>query len=254
MLFRYAVKRKYCAENPAAPIERVEFDQSVPEVLDVADVRELLKTAAKHRPEMVPHLAIGFFAGLRKAELEGLRWEQIDLAEGIITVTPATAKKRRMRHVKISDNLMAWLLPHRQDNGPVFYSRRYFREIRDNGRFYAGRCPACGHTALPPAHAVCHACIKKGALREYEFVDFGAELEGTVLSWCRLVRGSTKHIGRGEVYPCVVRVDGSDIAMWQYVLPEEGVEIRVGARIRSVLLPQEQRTGEVSDFAFRLIG
>ena len=124
--------------------------------------------------------------------------------------------------------------------------------LRDNGRFYAARCPSCGHTILPPSHSVCHLCIKKGALHEYEFVDFGPELEGTVLSWCRLVRGSTKHVGRGEVYPCVVRVDGSAIGMWQYVLPREGSEIRVGARVRSTLLPQEQRTGEVSDFAFRL--
>jgi hypothetical protein len=74
-----------------------------------------------------------------------------------------------------------------------------------------------------------------------------------VLSWCRLVRGSTKHVGRGEVYPCVVRADGSEIGMWQYVLPREGSAISVGARVRSVLLPQGQRTGEASDFAFQLI-
>jgi uncharacterized OB-fold protein len=133
------------------------------------------------------------------------------------------------------------------------HASRFFRELRDNGRFYAGRCPRCGHTALPPAHAVCHRCIKQGRLEEYVFVDFGAEIEGTVLSWCRLVRGSTKHVGRGEVYPCVVRVDGSDIGMWQYVLPREGSSIAVGARVNSVLLPQEERTGEASDFAFRLI-
>lgn len=132
------------------------------------------------------------------------------------------------------------------------HASRFFREVRDQGRFFAGLCPQCGHTAFPPQHAVCHVCIKKGEFAEYEYVDFGTELHGTVLSWCRLVRGTTKHIGKGEVYPCVVKVDGSEIAMWQYVLPAQGVEIKVGARVKSVLLPQEERTGESSDFAFVL--
>lgn len=133
------------------------------------------------------------------------------------------------------------------------HASRFFREVRDNGMFYAGRCPRCGHTAFPPQHATCHACIKEGVCSEYEYLELGPEVEGTVLSWCRLVRGSSKHIGKGELYPCVVKVDGSDIAMWNYVLPAGDVEMRVGARVRSVLLPQERRTGEISDFAFVLI-
>jgi len=130
-LFNYALKRKYIPENPAVAIEVVEFDQAVPEVMDVPDVRKIMNAAAKHHPEMVPHLAIGFFAGLRKAELEGLRWEQIDLKERIVTVSPATAKKRRMRHVEISDNLLSWLAPYWRPEGPVYYSRRHFRQVRE---------------------------------------------------------------------------------------------------------------------------
>ena len=133
------------------------------------------------------------------------------------------------------------------------HASRFFREIRDNGMFYAGKCPTCGHTAFPPQHAVCHVCIKKGACVQYEYVELGPQVEGTVLSWCRLVRGSSKHVGKGEVYPCVIKVDGSDTAVWQYVLPKKGVEIKVGSRVRSVLLPAEERTGEATDFAFVLI-
>jgi uncharacterized OB-fold protein len=130
---------------------------------------------------------------------------------------------------------------------------RFFREIRDNGIFYAGKCPVCGHRAFPPQHAACHVCIKKGILSEYKYIELGPKVEGTVLSWCRLVRGGSKHVGKGEVYPCVVKVDGSDIALIQFVLPREGAQIRVGARVESVLVPQENRTGEVTDFAFVLI-
>ena len=130
---------------------------------------------------------------------------------------------------------------------------RFFREIRDNGIFFMGKCPVCGHSAFPPQHAVCHPCIKKGVLSPYEYVELGPKVGGTVLSWCRLVRGGSKHFGKGAVYPCVVRVDGSDIALIQFVMPKEGAQIRVGARVESVLIPQEKRTGEVTDFAFVLV-
>jgi len=130
-LFNYATKRKYIAENPALAIEAVEFDQAIPLVMDVTDVCKIIRTAEKDCPNLIPHLAIGYFGGLRKAELEGLQWEQIDLSERIITVTPATAKKRRMRHVEIAENLHEWLAPYWRSSGPVHYQRRDFRRVRE---------------------------------------------------------------------------------------------------------------------------
>lgn len=133
------------------------------------------------------------------------------------------------------------------------HASRFFRELRDNGVFMAGRCPVCGHTLFPPMRPVCRVCIKKGEFVEYEMIEMGTEVRGAVLSWSRLVRGTSKHVGRGELYPSIIRVDGADNAEWQYVLPSEGREIKVGARVKSVLLPPDQRTGEINDFAFVLI-
>jgi len=87
---------------------------------------------------------------------------------------------------------------------------------------------------------------------EYEPLLLGSEVEGTVLAWSKLVRGTTKHIGQGALYPAIVKVDGADNGHWQFVLPEEGKEVEVGTRVRSVKLDKEERTGEVSDYAFRL--
>jgi uncharacterized OB-fold protein len=133
------------------------------------------------------------------------------------------------------------------------HASRFFRELRDNGVFVAGKCPACGHVMFPPMRPVCLRCIKKGELVEYEMFELGPEVKGTVLSWSKLVRGTSKHVGRGELYPSIIRVDGADNAEWQYVLPTEGKEISVGARVVSIVLPKEDRTGEVNDFAFKLI-
>ena len=133
------------------------------------------------------------------------------------------------------------------------HASRFFRELRDNGVFFAGRCPECGHVMFPPMRPVCRECIRTGAYVEYEMFPMGEELIGTVQSWSKLVRGTSKHVGRGEVYPSIVKVDGADNAEWQYVLPAEGKEIKVGAKVKTVLLPPGERTGEVNDFAFRLI-
>jgi uncharacterized OB-fold protein len=133
------------------------------------------------------------------------------------------------------------------------HASRFFRELRDNGIFYAGKCPVCGHVMFPPMRPICRRCIVKGKYVEYELFPLGPEVIGTVLSWSKLVRGTSKHVGKGELYPSIIKVDAADNAEWQYVLPEEGKEIKVGAKVRSVLLPPEDRTGEVNDFAFRLI-
>ena len=131
-LFSWAVKRGYCKANPAAVIERGEQDQSKPGIHTAAQVKAILKAAEKKHPEMIPYLAIGYFAGLRpENELTGLDWSNIDLKERLIYVDPATAKKRRERYVKISDNLYSWLSKYPQISGKVFFSRRYFRAIRD---------------------------------------------------------------------------------------------------------------------------
>jgi integrase len=68
---------------------------------------------------MVPALAIGFFAGLRTAELKGLDWKSVDLVQNRITVIPEVAKKRRARHVEIEGNLLQWLTPYRKQSGLI---------------------------------------------------------------------------------------------------------------------------------------
>lgn len=133
------------------------------------------------------------------------------------------------------------------------HASRFFRELRDNGTFYAGKCPVCGHVLFPPIRPVCLRCIKKGRLVEYVPLALGKEVHGTVLAWSKLVRGTTKHIGQGALYPAIVKVDGADNGHWQFVLPEEGKEVKVGTRVRSVTLESEKRTGEVSDYAFKLM-
>lgn len=133
------------------------------------------------------------------------------------------------------------------------HASAFFRALRDRGVFLAGACPECGHVLFPPIRPVCRQCIRKGERVEYRMKDLGPEVRGTVAAVSQLVRGTSKDLGRGVQFPCLVRVDGADNAHWQFVRPDPGREVRVGNRVRSVLKEPEDRTGEVGDYWFVLI-
>src|SRR5262249_57890698 len=93
----------------------------------------LLENAA---PELVPFIAIGAFAGLRRAELERLDWQEVDLGSGLIEVTASKAKSARRRFVKIQPNLGRWLQPHAQLSGKV--TPPAYRVLLESARKAAG--------------------------------------------------------------------------------------------------------------------
>ena len=108
-LFNFALSRRYCASNPASAIPRPMLDESPPGILTPEQAVSLLAKAVDISPLIVPAVAIGLFAGLRRSEICTLEWSEIDLAGRHIEVTGAKAKTRQRRLVTISDNLVAWL-------------------------------------------------------------------------------------------------------------------------------------------------
>lgn len=134
MLFNFARKRKWISDNPAEDIEVPLLDETIPAILTVQECQRLLGAAQTHYREMVPYLAIALFAGLRPAEAEKLDWANISFENKTIKVSPETAKKRRMRYVDMSANLMEWLLPYRRPSGVIFYSRREFEAVRKKAK------------------------------------------------------------------------------------------------------------------------
>ena len=79
-------------------------------------MRRLLAVA---KPEIVPFLAIGAFAGLRTAEITRLDWSKVNLSKRFIEVTAQSAKTASRRIVPLADNLAAWLAPYAKADGPV---------------------------------------------------------------------------------------------------------------------------------------
>jgi integrase len=118
-LLNYAVGKGYRPNNPAAGIERPILDDRPVGILTVEQAKALLRVAKTSDPRMVPELSIGLFAGLRRSEFFALDWSEVDLEQRTIEVKAIKAKTRQRRLVHIADNLLDWLTPHRQRQGPI---------------------------------------------------------------------------------------------------------------------------------------
>ncbi len=75
-----------------------------------------------------PVVLLALNTGLRRGELLGLSWEQVDLTHKLVTVTASVAKSGKTRHVPLNaealDVLMRWHKQNRKANGLVFPGRR----------------------------------------------------------------------------------------------------------------------------------
>jgi integrase len=82
-------------------------------------------------------IAIGLFAGLRRAELERLDWSEVDFESNLIQVTAEKSKTAARRFVTMQPNLREWLLPHRQLKGGIV-EHETFRQSFNHARSRAG--------------------------------------------------------------------------------------------------------------------
>lgn len=131
--FNFAKGRCYCIDNPARQSAKAKEIDGAVGILAVDQTARLLENAAL---EIVPYVAVGAFAGLRRAELERLDWREVDLQSGLIEVTANKAKSARRRFVKIQPNLAKWLQPYAQLSGDLTPAN--YRELLDTAREKAG--------------------------------------------------------------------------------------------------------------------
>ena len=115
---------KFCKERGWLPrdhegIELVPKFKEKPADITIYSPWEVTQFLNHSRPELVPFLAIGAFAGLRTAEIGRLDWSEVHLADKFIEIKAAKAKTGSRRIVPISGNLAKWLKDHAKDEGRV---------------------------------------------------------------------------------------------------------------------------------------
>ena len=83
------------------------------------ELADLLALVQARRPALLPWLACAAFTGVRKSELAKLRWEHINFERSFVEVASEKVRTKARRLVPLHDALRAWLLPCRQESGPI---------------------------------------------------------------------------------------------------------------------------------------
>lgn len=123
-MMEYGLETGAAGENPVAKTIKPKVIGSEIGILTVPQVRKLLNKAPA---EILPGLAIGCFAGIRRAELERMDWKEIDFKQGHIEIKASKSKTAARRLVQMQPNLKRWLQPFRQLEGPVMPSEMIWR-------------------------------------------------------------------------------------------------------------------------------
>lgn len=110
-LYRWMLREGLAVHNPATPVRAPKSPRHLPATLDADSMGQLLEipcdTTLAIRDKAIMELF--YSSGLRLSELASLRWEQLDLKSGMVTVT---GKGNRTRMVPVgrmaSEALLEW--------------------------------------------------------------------------------------------------------------------------------------------------
>ena len=86
----------------------------------------------KHSPEhLQPILGLAYYTGMRKGEILGLTWDQVDLKRGWIHLRPEQTKTGEGRKIPLNEKVVKILRSIRKEVGLVFHHRgRPIKEVR----------------------------------------------------------------------------------------------------------------------------
>lgn len=122
-LFRYAVQRGWCRNNPFALIPPERLQERTVTVLTLPQVEALL--AALQQPayrRCTPAVGLMLWGGIRPYEVARLHWEDIDLAERLVYLCPKHTKTGGARQVTIHPvlyrHLRQWLREQERPPAP----------------------------------------------------------------------------------------------------------------------------------------
>lgn len=123
-LFNHALAESFVERNPVAGISKRKVQSGEVGILKPRQVASLLESAPT---EILAGLAIGFFAGVRRAELCRMDWDEIDFDQNLIEVKASKSKTAARRLIPMRESLRAWLLPLRKHGGKIMPSEMVWR-------------------------------------------------------------------------------------------------------------------------------
>ncbi len=117
-VFNYGIKREYLAENPIARLDFATRPRREVVTIPTPQATRMLNHALEHDLDLLPFLALGFFAGIRpEGELMELEWTDVKLDASEIVIRPEVSKTNRRRFIDLSENARAWLTAYADRGG-----------------------------------------------------------------------------------------------------------------------------------------
>lgn len=105
---RYAVKHQRLAQSPAIDINLPALEGSIHRYLEMSEVDELAEAMpGQYRP----FVYIGALAGLRPGEIRALRWDQVDLAGGKLSVVASLSRRGNVAATKTKTSRRTLSMP-----------------------------------------------------------------------------------------------------------------------------------------------
>ncbi len=122
-LFKWAQAEKHAGHDPCEGVEEVTVVAEEIEDLPLKACEALLHLALKV-PRFMPYVCLGLFRGMRRAELERLRFEELDMDEETVIAAAKKVKTRRRRVIEIPEIAAHWIKaagwkPEMMITGPV---------------------------------------------------------------------------------------------------------------------------------------
>jgi integrase len=128
-LLEYCRTRGWLELNPLKDVPRAKIaGEAAIGILKVEEVARLLENAA---PSTLPYWLFAIFCGLRTAELQRLAWNDVHWDSNLIEVPAIKSKTASRRFVFLRPNLLEWLAPYRDSEGPVCPPSLYERLVVD---------------------------------------------------------------------------------------------------------------------------
>jgi len=138
-LFQFAMRREWCDRNIIKLIERKKVVEKEIKPLTLSQTSTLLQTAkSKPNTDCLAAVSLLTLAGIRPREVRRLKWHDIDLDEGFITIRSLCSKTGGVRQVEICPLLKKFLEKSKNEiDSPICppnWNRRW-RGIRDDSGF-----------------------------------------------------------------------------------------------------------------------
>lgn len=116
----WAVDEQIIAANPLARMRMARERRTRRQVLSVAEEELLLGVAKGHLRTMT---IIALDTGMRRGEITGQRWDDVDFAQGVLYVTRSKTPEGESREIPLTNRLRELLLSDHKSNGLIITFR-----------------------------------------------------------------------------------------------------------------------------------